>query len=243
MKKPTILLVEDESFVRELIVKGLAQEGYDVVATASAGEFQATFPTVTPSVILLDLTLPDGDGFSLMKEARKKTDVPVIIVSGRNELIDRVVGLELGADDYVGKPVQMKELTARVKAQLRRYSSMKKENEVKGARKLDAEKLTFSGWTLDRAQMQVFDKSGASANLSIKEFKLLEALVLSSNRVLSREQLLDMAREDDYEVTDRAIDVQILRIRRKLKDKAGASEIIRSIRGAGYMCMAETEIV
>lgn len=241
MPKATILLVEDEDFVRELMVNGLKQEGYDVVAASCAGEFAPLLGTCTPDVILLDLTLPDGDGFSLMREARKKTDVPVIIVSGRNELVDRVVGLDLGADDYIGKPVQMKELIARVKAQLRRYGSMKKEESGKEKRRSDSERIGFGAWVLDRPQMQAFDKAGVSANLSVKEFRLLEALVLSPNRVLSREQLLDMARADDYSVTDRAIDVQILRIRRKLKDKAGAAEIIRSIRGAGYMCAVETE--
>lgn len=243
MQKPTILIVEDEDFIRELIVEGLTQEGYAVAAAASAKEFSASLQKVKPSIILLDLNLPDGDGFTLMKEARKETDVPVIIVSGRNELIDRVVGLDLGADDYIGKPIQMKELISRVKAQLRRYNAMKKQGAAPEKGKGEAQRLAFGDWVLDRPQMQVFGKDGASARLSVKEFRLVEALVLSSNRVLSREQLLDMARADDYEVTDRAIDVQILRIRRKLNDKAGSNEIIRAVRSAGYMCVAETKVL
>lgn len=243
MEKPLVLIVEDESFTREVMTTGLAQEGYSVLAAATAHEFSTLLPSAYPSVILLDLVLPDGDGLTLIKEARKHTDAPVIIVSSKNELADRVKGLDLGADDYVGKPVEMVELTARVKAQLRRYQSMKKEESGKEKRKSEAERLSFGTWILDRPQMQVFSTTGPSANLSVNEYKLLEALVLSSNRVLSREQLLDKARTDDYSVTDRAIDVQILRIRRKLGDKAGAGEIIRAIRGVGYMCAAETKIV
>jgi two-component system OmpR family response regulator len=241
MQKPVVLLVEDEKFTREVMTTGLTQEGYTVLAATNADEFSALLQSHPPALVLLDLMLPDGDGLKLMEDVRRRTDIPVIIVSGKNELTDRIVGLELGADDYIGKPVQVKELTARVKAQLRRYQSMKEDGGQK--RRAGAERLSFGPWVLDRPQMQAFDAKGASANLSVKEFRLLEALVLSSNRVLSRAQLLDMARADDHNVTDRAIDVQILRIRRKLNDKAGSAEIIRAIRGAGYMCTAEAKAV
>jgi len=242
MTKPVILLVEDDAFMREVLVTALTQEGYAPTAASSASEFMRILPNHKPDIVLLDLVLPDGNGLSLIKDVRKHTDVPVIIVSGKNELTDKVVGLELGADDYVGKPVQMKEITARIKAQLRRYQSMRKEEIGAAPKKSDAERLSFGPWILDRPQMQAFSTTGESAGLSVKEFRLLEALVLSANRVLTREQLLDRARKDDYSITDRAIDVQILRIRRKLKDKPGANEIIRAIRGAGYMCATETEI-
>lgn len=241
--KPRVLVVEDDDFMRELMTIGLEQEGYKVTSAATAHEFRAVLPSVQPDLILLDLVLPDGDGLGLMKEARALSDVPVIIVSGKNELTDKIIGLELGADDYVGKPVDVKEISARIKAQLRRYQSMKKEEASALPRKSEAERLSFGGWILDRPQMQVFDSKGVSVNLTVKEFRLVEALVLSANRVLTREQLLDRARDEEHNVTDRAIDVQILRIRRKLHDKAGPGEIIRAIRGAGYMCTTEPEIL
>lgn len=242
MTKPTVLLVEDDEFMRSVIAQGLETEGYAVSAAATAEEFTRLLAATHPDIVLIDLILPDGDGLSLMKEVRARLDVPVIIVSGRNELTDKVVGLELGADDYVGKPVQMREIAARVKAQLRRYRAMKAAGgaEKEKASKSRAERLSFGPWILDRPQMQVLGQNGAPLSLSVSEFRLLEALILSPNRVLSREQLLDRARADDYDVTDRAIDMQILRIRRKLGDKAGPDSLIRTVRGIGYMCTAET---
>lgn len=242
MPKPVVLLVEDDGFMRGFLTHGLAGEGYEVTAVATAAEFTQQLARLVPDIMLIDLVLPDGDGLDLMAAARRKTDVPAIIISGRTGLADKVAGLEHGADDYVSKPVQMQEIAARVKAQLRRYQSMKDKGGKAGAMKSQADRLAFGSWILDRPRMQVLDGQGVPLYLSPSEFRLVEALVLSSNRVLSRAQLLDHAHSADSDVTDRAIDMQILRIRRKLGDKPGPDSLIRAVRGIGYMCTAETSI-
>jgi two-component system phosphate regulon response regulator OmpR len=240
--KPTVLLVEDSKMVRETIAQALGEEGYNVIPAANAKELAAKLPTAKPDIILLDLILPDGDGLTLINKIREHTDAPVLVVSGKAEMVDKVVGLEMGADDYIGKPIEIKELTARVKAHLRRYKANDAEAKAP-AKKKDAKRIKFESWILDRPQFQIFDKKGNSGNLTVKEFQLLEALVMQPNCVLSREQLLDQARAGNYSTTDRAIDVQILRIRKKIGDSADDPEIIKSIRGIGYMLAAKTEIL
>ncbi len=240
-------MVEDSQLVRDTVAENLVEEGYTVVGVGNAQDMRDKLVTLKPDTILLDLILPDGDGLSLIRNIREHTDVPVIVISGKAEMVDKVVGLEMGADDYIGKPLQMKEVAARIKAQLRRYQSMKKdpnpETPGKPRRKSDARKLKFNGWILDREQFQVFSEHGESASLTVKEFKLLETFILNANKVLSREQLLDMARAGDYNTTDRAIDVQILRIRKKLCDDTDNPEIIKAVRGAGYTMAANIEII
>lgn len=239
-KRPLILLVEDSPTIRAMVEGGLDVEGYDVDSAASAADLKKKLSAVKPDLVLLDVMLPDGDGLSLIQGIREKTDVPIIVVSGKTEMVDKVVGLEMGADDYVGKPVQMKELSARVKAQLRRYQGMKEQG-GKASKKADARKIRCGAWVLDREKFQVFDARGNSANLTAKEYQLLEVLALGGGKVFSREELLDRARDGDHNSTDRAIDVQILRIRKKLNDNS--NELIQSVRGIGYTMGAKTEIL
>lgn len=243
--KPLILVVEDSKTIRDMVMECFAQEGYEVAGAESAADLQHKLKVVKPDTILLDLILPDGDGLSLIKNIREHTDVPVIVISGKADMVDKVVGLEMGADDYVGKPLQMKELSARVKAQLRRYQALKSEQlpTSKSGRKSEAVKIRFGRWVLDREKFQAMDETGHSANLTVKEFRLLEALVMEANKVFSREQLLDRARAGEYNTTDRAVDVQILRIRKKLGDISDPPEIIRAVRGIGYTLVAETQVV
>lgn len=244
--KSTVLLVEDNQQVRETVAESLSEDGYAVITASSIAELNEKLPALKPDVILLDLILPDGDGLSLIKKIRDHTDAPVIVVSGKNDMVDKIVDLEMGADDYVGKPLQMKELAARIKAQLRRYKSMKSpstKTATPPVKRSEAARIRFGGWTLDRPQFQVYDADGQTGNLTVKEFRLLEALAMEPNRVLSREQLLDRVSAGDYNVTDRAIDVHILRIRKKINDKPGPEEIIKAVRGIGYMMVSETEIL
>jgi len=243
MTPSDILLVEDNYLVSETIELVLIEEGYNVVTASNAKELLDKLPTVRPQTIILDLVLPDGDGLSLIKVIRQYTDAPLIIISGRNHLIDKIVGLEMGADDYIGKPIHMKELAARVKAHTRRYRNSKDPAAAKDQiNKNDATRIQFGSWILDRARLQIFAQSGAKGNLTVSEFHLVEALVLNSNRVLSREQLLDKARSNNYDITDRAIDVQILRIRKKMNDKDGKS-VIQAVRGIGYILACETIVI
>ena len=239
MKRPLVLVVEDNKDMQQTIFDGLQREGYDTVGAASGKELFEKLDKQSPDAILLDIGLPDQDGLSLMAKIRSLTQAPVIVVSGKNDTVDKIVGIEMGADDYVGKPFQMKELSVRIKAQLRRSSGQSTNQPSSNAKK--AEKLKFNEWILDRARLQVFDDAGTSAGLTVKEFKLLEAFVSSPNRVLSREQLLDYSRSDGFNVTDRAIDTQIVRLRKKLG--AESEDLIQSIRGAGYMFTAKVDIL
>ncbi len=242
--KPVILVVEDSPLVRDTVTENLTEEGYDVVGVANAQEMRDRLANLKPDTILLDLILPDGDGLSLIRNIREYTDVPVIVISGKSDMVDKVVGLEMGADDYIGKPLQMKEVAARIKAQLRRYQSLKRDvRTAKPQKKAEARKMKFGGWVLDREQFQIFDGQGQPGNLTVKEFKLLEAFVMNANKVLSREQLLDLAREGNYNTTDRAIDVQILRVRKKIGDNTDNPEIIKAVRGIGYMFVSSVEVI
>lgn len=233
-RKPTILAVDDDRDMLTLVSAALMREGFHVATETSAAGVVPAVRANKPEGILLDLVLPDGNGLNLIAGIRAITDVPIIVVSGKDELVDKIVGLEMGADDYVSKPLQVRELAARIKAQLRRYADLKSPQQ-------GPETVKFAGWTLDRARMQVFDVHGNPADLTVKEFRLLDVLVSGQGRVLTRDQILDLARSDDINVTDRAIDTQITRIRKKLGDNGSNPTMIRSIRGAGYAFIARIE--
>lgn len=241
--KPLILIVEDSKTIRDIVTDSFTGEGYDVDSAESAQELKAKLKTIKPDTILLDLILPDGDGLSLIKNIREYTDVPVIVISGKADMVDKVVGLEMGADDYVGKPLQMKELSARVKAQLRRYNGLKSDGSPQKPKKSDASKIKIENWILDREKFDVYDDRGESAELTVKEFRLLETLACEAGKAFSREQLLDKARDGNYNTTDRAIDVQILRIRKKLGDTSDPPALIKAVRGVGYTLIAEVQFL
>jgi DNA-binding response OmpR family regulator len=233
-------LVEDNKELRQTVSENLQADGYHIVTAENAGELLNRLQTVSPDTILLDLMLPDGDGLSLIARIRDFTDAPVIVISGKIGMVDKVVGLEMGADDYVAKPFEMRELSARVKANIRRYrpGGDGKPASPKPASPDGDEKISFGGLVLDRAKFQLYDRDGQSLGLTVMEFRLLEALAQSPNRVLSREQLLQAARQDNPDVYDRAIDVQITRIRKKIGDHCEGDDLIRTVRGAGYMFTA-----
>lgn len=233
--KPSILFVDDNPDMREMVRAGLENDGYAVIPTASAKEFLEELAVSLPDIILLDLVLNDENGLSLISKIREQTNVPLIVVSGKGDLIDKVIGLEMGADDYVSKPFQMKELSTRIKAQLRRYKTPPSANNGNGS---SEDKIDIGDWIIDRARMQIFNKKGESGDLTVKEFRLLESFALCPNQVLSREQLLDKSRENDMNVTDRAIDTQIVRIRKKIGDNGADPQIIQAVRGIGYIFIA-----
>lgn len=242
--KPLILIVEDSKTIRDIVTDNFAGEGYDVESAETAQELKAKLEIIKPDTILLDLILPDGDGLSLIKNIREYTDVPVIVISGKADMVDKVVGLEMGADDYVGKPLQMKELSARVKAQLRRYKALKSDDTpAQKTRKSDALKIKIGSWILDREKFDVYDDNEKSAKLTVKEFRLLETLACEAGKAFSREQLLDKARDGNYNTTDRAIDVQILRIRKKLGDTSDPPTVIKAVRGVGYTLIADVKFL
>jgi two-component system, OmpR family, response regulator len=236
MPKSNVLVVDDNAELREVIRENLEMDGYDVNAAATAEETLALLRACRPDTILLDLMLPDDDGLALIGRIRQLTAAPIIVISGKNAWVDKVVGLEVGADDYLGKPFEMKELSARVKASIRRYRAR---NEMPAAE--TQKRIRFGEWVLDQRRLQIFNGEGKPGELTVMEFRLLEALVLAPNCVLSREQLLDKARADSLAVFDRAIDIQITRIRKKIGDDPKMPHIIKTIRGAGYMLACGTE--
>jgi two-component system, OmpR family, response regulator len=230
MTKGVIMTVDDDANLQTVLGEYLEEDGYKVIKADSVRSAIEKAQLSELDVILLDLVLPDGEGLGLIPQLRTQSNAPIIVVSGKSDTTEKVVCLEMGADDYMTKPFELRELSARIKAVLRRSNdNAVSADEVKSDA---AEKIFFNGWCLDRTQYQLFDEGNASADLTTGEFKLLEALLLSPNRALSREHLFDLTRSQNYDSYDRAIDIQIARIRKKLKNN---SSLIKTVRGVGYM--------
>lgn len=237
MERPDhILIVDDDAEIRTLLGRYLEKNGLRTTAVADGRAMWQALDRAAFDLIVLDLMLPGDDGLTLCRTLRTRSDIPVIMLTARGEETDRIVGLEMGADDYLTKPFEMRELSARIKAVLRRTSASDVPANDKAAGTLaKAPRLLFSGWVLDRRQYQLFDSEGKPADLTSGEFRLLEALVSAPNRVLSREQLFELTRSGEFDSYDRAIDIQIARIRKKLQDDPKNPELIKTVRGVGYM--------
>lgn len=245
MHKATVLTIDDDKDLQIVMRTYLENQGYQLMTAYSGAETLTKLDSAQPDIILLDLMLPDNDGLTLLTAIRTKTRAPVIVVSGKNETADKIVGLEMGADDYLTKPFEMRELSARIKAVLRRAAGEEKpsDNEKDGSLS-KAKRLGFNGWVLDRQQYQLFDAGNAASDLTTGEFKLLEALVMAPNRVLSREQLFELTRTGGkFDAYDRVIDTQVARIRKKLNDDPAAPALIKTVRGVGYMFCGEAKAI
>lgn len=241
MNKATVLTVDDDENLQTVLSHYLESEGYGVVCAANGADLKDKLQTSKPNVVLLDLVLPDSDGLSLLGYIRSQFSYPVIVVSGKSDTTEKVVCLEMGADDYMTKPFELRELSARIKAVLRRAAERGQVAANVPAADNGAEaNVRFGPWTLNRAKLQVYDEAGVSADLTTGEFKLLDTLVKAEGRVLSREFLFDVTREADYDSYDRAVDIQIGRLRKKLGDDPKESLYIKTVRGAGYMFVADT---
>lgn len=241
MGKATILTVDDDANLQLVVQHYLEDDGYQVIQAKSGRELSELLKTSPQySVVLLDLNLPDAEGFSLIPKLREYSSAPIIIVSGKSDTTEKVVGLELGAFDYMTKPFEMRELSARIKVALRYANSAS--DEKKSSEQRDVDRVIFNDWCLDRKQYQLFSKDSQSADLTTGEFKLLEALVLSPNRALTREYLFELTRDGEFDAYDRAIDIQIARLRKKINDNPRSPKIIKTIRGVGYMFSGETKV-
>ena len=237
----TILTIDDDKNLQTVVGHYLEDDGYEVLPIFSGRELNEKIDTLSFDVVLLDLVLPDTAGFSLITTIRNHSKAPIIIVSGKSDTTEKIVGLEMGADDYMTKPLEMRELSARIKAVLRRSKSSN-EPVSNDQEKQAAPNILFNGWLLDRSRYQLFNPEKNSAELTTGEFKLLEALLNAPNRTLSRKRLFELTRDGHYDVYDRAIDIQIARIRKKLQDDSKSSELIKTVRGVGYMFCGQTEI-
>lgn len=235
MPKATILSVDDDEGLQTVVSHYLTTEGYTTLSARTGQQLMDLLEQNTPSIILLDLVLPDTDGISLLAQLRSRVKIPVIVVSGKSDTTEKIVCLEMGADDYMTKPFEMRELSARIKAVLRRVDDKDKVVAANQSEERNSERIQFDDWILDRSRFQLFGKGGASADLTTGEYKLLEALVSAHNKVMTRERLFEVTREGDYDSFDRAVDIQIGRLRKKLGDDPREPHYIKTVRGVGYM--------
>jgi two-component system OmpR family response regulator len=234
MQKTTILSVDDDEGLQTVISHYLEGEGHTMLTARNGGELITLLQNETPNIILLDLVLPDTDGISLLAQIRGMKKIPVIVVSGKVDTTEKIICLEMGADDYMTKPFEMRELSARIKAVLRRAADTV---QPVAANNDDDKKvrIAFDNWVLDKARFQLFDQNDVSADLTTGEYKLLEALVDAPNKVLTRDRLFELTRESDYDSFDRAVDIQVGRIRKKINDDPKNPHYIKTVRGVGYM--------
>jgi DNA-binding response OmpR family regulator len=235
---PHVLVVDDDAALRQLVSEYLGQNDFRVSEAAGGAQLMGAFRAQVVDLVLLDLRLPGEDGMQLLRALRAESQLPVIILTGRTEEADRVMGLELGADDYLTKPFSPRELLARIRTVLRRTHAGQ---ETHGAPVCRAYRIP--GWELNLRTRRLRGSDGREIALSNGEFNLLAALLSSANRVVSREHLIEMSRRYDNEVYDRAIDVQILRLRRKIEANPAQPQIIVTERGAGYRIAVSVEAV
>ena len=236
MEADHILIVDDDREIRSLLGDYLQKNGYRVTAVANGAEMQSVLAVEAVSLIVLDLMLPGEDGLVLCRNIRAKSEIPVLMLTAKGDDMDRIIGLEMGADDYLPKPFNPRELLARIKSILRRSKS-----QPESASPEDASVVRFSGWRLDTLSRQLTSPSGIAVPLSGAEYRLLRVFVDHANRVLSRDQLMDLCRGKEMFPFDRSIDVQVSRLRQRLGDDAKEPQLIKTIRGEGYMLAAKVE--
>ena len=228
-RSPHILVVDDDREIRDLVSRFLRKHDYRVEA---AGDGRAMFQALENGrfdIVVLDLMLPGEDGLSLCRRLRNESDIPVIMLTALGEEADRIVGLEMGADDYLPKPFNPRELLARIKAVLRRS------DRPLGTSEPAEETLTFEGWSLDRSKRELKDPAGVLMPLTAGEYDLLLAFAEHPQRVLTRDQLLDLTRGRTAGPFDRSIDVQLSRLRKKIEPDPKNPELIKTVRGGGYI--------
>lgn len=231
-----VVLVEDDDGLRMLMTRLLREAGYRVTGCRNAIEFWRIQSAGGVDLVLLDVMLPGASGLDILRTLRARSTVPVIVVSARNEEADRVLGLELGADDYVVKPFGRPELLARVRAVLRR--TLIGSSSASAAK---SESLVFSGWALDVRSRSLLDPEGAGVDLSGAEYDLLMVFLEHPGRVLGREMILELSRARLGSPSDRSVDTLVSRLRRKLEPPEGLSPVIKTVRGAGYMLASKVE--
>jgi len=229
-----ILIVDDDRDIRDLLSEYLQKQGYRASVAADGRAMRGVLSRAAPDLIVLDLMLPGEDGLTLCREVRAQSDIPIIMLTARGEEVDRIVGLEMGADDYLSKPFSPRELVARIKSILRRTRSL-----PSNLKPDQAKNLRFAGWTLDIATRNLISPEGVTVSLSGTDYKLLRIFLDHPNRVLNRDQLIDMTQSRDAGPFDRSIDLQVSRLRRRLNDNPKEPAIIKTARGEGYVLAAE----
>ncbi|MGF7131234.1 two-component system OmpR family response regulator [Paraburkholderia sp. EB58] len=233
---PHVLVVDDDPAIRTLIAEYLRENDLKVTAASNGKELTAALKEHAIDLIILDLRMPGEDGMQIARRVRDQSSLPIIVVSGRLDEADRVMALELGADDYVTKPFSPRELLARIRTVLRRAAA----TQVLTGRQVDVRAYRFAGWELNIGTRKLTSPAGIRIDLTNGEFSLLSAFLAAPGRVLTRDQLLEASRLYD-DVFDRSIDVQILRLRRKIEENPSTPQFIKTERGAGYTFAAAVE--
>ncbi|MDD1537742.1 MULTISPECIES: response regulator [Bradyrhizobium] len=237
-----IMIVDDEAPAREMVGDYLKMHGFTVTLCDGGKSLRTAIQGSMPDLVVLDLNMPEEDGLSIIRDLKSRINVPVIMLTATASPIDRVVGLELGADDYVAKPCELRELMARIRSVLRRSVPAKAAAPDASAAKSDKEQLVRFGtkW-LDLEAQALRDDEGNEHPLTASEFGLLKVFAANPKRVLSRERLLELANARDAEAFDRAVDLRIMRIRRKIEPDPAKPAVIRTIRGGGYLFSPQGE--
>jgi two-component system OmpR family response regulator len=231
-----VLILDDDAETRSLLQAYLQKQGYRVTTAADGRALRKTLETARPDLIVLDLMLPGEDGLEICRSLRTRSNLPVIMLTARGEETDRIVGLEMGADDYLAKPANPRELLARIKSVLRRARALPGNLEPEAAKS-----FRFAGWSLDASTRNLTAPDGVVVPLSGTEFKLLRVFLAHPDRVLTRDQLIDFMVSRDAGPFDRAIDVQVSRLRQRLREDAREPRIIKTVRGEGYVLAAKVE--
>lgn len=245
----SVLLLEDDEDLRSEMAEALEDARFAVCEAGSLSEFWDAYRAAEPDVVVLDMTLPDGRGMEVARDLRRESDIAILFLSGANDEIDRIVGLELGADDFVRKPCSPRELTARINSVLRRSQHMPAPTApqsaaaqpvtVEAPESAPGEIVNFEGFRVNLPAMELYDSSGALIPLTTAEFDLLKAFIERPRRVLTRDTLLDMLRGQDWAGYDRTIDGLVSRLRKKLSTQETPCGFLKTVRGAGYMFTAQ----
>jgi len=232
MTRSTILICDDEAPLRRMLGEHLGECGYDIIEAANASELSDKLQDTSPDLVLLDVRMPGTDGFTALRHLRQRHSMPVMMLTAASDVVDKVLGLEFGADDYLVKPVDLRELQARVKAAIRRSA-------VRVEAQQEAERLNgtipFGPCQLDLDGARLFGPDGAEIPITVMEFSLLRVFAQNRGRTLNRDQLLEQAHDRGWEPFDRSIDLRISRIRRKVESNPTKPEVIRTVRGIEYV--------
>jgi len=232
-----ILVVDDDDGFRGIIGEYLSIEGYRVSTAHDGAAMRRVLAQSSVDLVLLDLVLPGENGLALARTLREQLKIGIIMLSGRGEAVDRIIGLEMGSDDYLPKPFEMRELLARVRSVLRRVRMP-----IEDTAAPTPPRLRFAGWTLNLSSHELLSPSGEEVRLTAGEFDLLSVFIDNANKVLSRDRLLDLTRGRQTGPKDRAIDMQVGRLRRKLQDD-NPPQLVKAVRGAGYIFASAVEAV
>jgi two-component system phosphate regulon response regulator OmpR len=228
-----IIVVDDEPEIRSMLADYLGHVGFTVREAEDGAALRKILAEEPADLVVLDINMPGEDGLSLARFLRANTTVGIVMLTAAGEVVDRVVGLEIGADDYIPKPVDLRELLARVRAVLRRGGARPAPSAAADA--AARHEARFGGFRLDLEAHRLYDADGAEVPITSMEFDLLKAFADHPNRVLTRDQLLDLAHNKDWEPFDRSIDIRIARLRRKIEADPGKPQVIKTVRGAGYI--------